>query len=111
MMKTIPQLCFAAVAAAALLVAAGCTQMPTETRGVSDMRPQISFKPSSEATRAARVLLDGLDIGSVGDYLDGVSAARILPGSHVLQVRAGEAVLLEEKFYAADGVSRSFSLK
>ena len=89
----------------------GCTQLPTEKQSVSDMRPQISFKVQSESVQVARVLVDGLDLGSVGDFLDGIAALRVLSGMHKLTVTAGTAVLLEERVYLGDGVSRSFILK
>jgi hypothetical protein len=89
----------------------GCTQLPTEKQSVSDMRPQISFKAESESVQSARVLVDGLDMGSVGEFLDGVAAVRVLPGMHKLTVTAGSALLLEEKVYLGDGVSRSFIVK
>ncbi len=94
-----------------LLAAQGCVQMPTEKHGVADMRPQISFKVTEEKTFGARVLIDGLDMGAVGDYLNGSAALRVLPGSHVLIVVLGGQRLLEEKFYIGDGVVRTFNLK
>lgn len=95
---------------AALLFGVGCTQLPTENRNVSDMRPQISFKVANETKKAANVLVDGLAMGSVGNYLEGIAALRILPGTHVLTIVLGNQIILEEKFYAGDGVTRSFVL-
>lgn len=86
----------------------GCTQMPTEKQSVSDMRPQISFKASDSQRHNARVVIDGLDMGNVGSYLDGTSALRIVSGTHQLRIVQGSQVLLDEKFYAGDGVNRSF---
>lgn len=100
-----------AVFLANVLVLGGCTQLPTGKQSVSDMRPQISFKVENESVQSARVLVDGLDMGSVGDFLEGVAAVRVLPGMHKLIVTAGSAVLLEEKVYLGDGVSRSFIVK
>jgi len=100
-----------AVFIANALVLGGCTQLPTEKQTVSDMRPQISFKAESESVQSARVMVDGLDMGSVGDFLEGAAAVRLLPGMHKLTVTAGSAVLLEEKVYLSDGVSRSFVVK
>lgn len=90
---------------------AGCTQMPTEKQGISDLRPQISFKLNGDEALSARVFLDGLDVGQVGDYVDGQRALRILSGNHTLRVIASSQVLLEERFYIGDGVSRSFLVK
>jgi hypothetical protein len=89
----------------------GCTQLPTEKQSVSDMRPQISFKADGDFAQGARVLVDGLDMGSVGDFMDGRAAVRVLPGMHKLMVTAGSTVLLDEKVYLGDGVSRSFIVK
>jgi hypothetical protein len=93
-----------------LVLIAGCTQLPTEKRGIADIRPQISFKISSESTKTANVILDGLPVGTVGDFVDGVAAIRILPGSHVITVVLGSQIILEEKFYVGDGANRSFVL-
>jgi hypothetical protein len=88
-----------------------CTQMPTEKQGVSDIRPQISFTAANEQVKAATVLIDGLPMGSVGSYLEGTAALRIVPGTHVLRVVLGNQVLLEQKFYIGDGVNRSFPVQ
>lgn len=93
-----------------LVFVSGCTQMPTEKRSVADIRPQISFRITNEATKTASVMVDGLVVGSVGNFIDGVAAIRVLPGTHVLTVVLGNQIILEEKFYAGDGVSRSFVL-
>lgn len=102
------------VAAGALigsLLSGGCTQMPTEKQSISDMRPQISFKVEGGRAQNSRVLVDGLDIGMVSDFIDGKAAVRVLPGTHMVSVTSGGSVLLEEKVYLGDGVSRSFIVK
>lgn len=101
----------ASLGIAGFLALAGCTQMPTEKQGISDMRPQISFQAPDERVRNARVTIDGLDMGVVGNYVDGVAALRILPGTHVITVDLGGQVILHEKFYVGDGVNRSFVAK
>jgi len=88
----------------------GCVQMPTESQSVVDQRPQISFQIANEGQQAARVLVDRLDMGAVGDYVAGKAALRVLPGTHVVEVRLGSQQLLNERVYIADGVSRSFRL-
>lgn len=94
-----------------IMTLAGCTQMPTEKQTVSDMRPQISFKVNDEGLSSGRVILDGLDMGTIGDYIAGSSALRILSGSHSLRVEVGNRIILDEKFYAGDGVNRTFIVK
>lgn len=101
----------AAVSLIGSFLSGGCTQMPTEKQNISDMRPQISFKAEGERTQGSRVLVDGLDMGMVSDFIDGKAAVRVLPGMHIVSVTSGGSVLLEEKVYLGDGVSRSFIVK
>ena len=89
----------------------GCTQMPTEKQGISDMRPKISFKVEHARAQSSRVLVDGLDIGMVSDFIDSKAAVRVLPGVHVIKVILDDSVLLEEKVYLGDGVNRAFIVK
>ena len=98
-----------AIAALALSTLAACVSYPTEKQSVVDGRPQISFRVS-EANANARVLVDGLDMGRAGDFAEGKAALRVLPGTHQLTVQAGQQVFVSEKFYVADGVSRTFSM-
>lgn len=102
---------FAAVVFIGSFLSGGCTQMPTEKQSISDMRPQISFKAEGEYALNSRVLLDGLDLGMVSDFIDGKAAVRVLPGTHIVSVTSGGTVLLQEKVYLGDGVSRSFLVK
>lgn len=101
------------VAAVACVMVTACVQMPTEKQSVSDMRPQISFKANVSDARlaTARVILDNMDVGAVQDYIDGVATLKVLSGTHQLRVIQGGQVLHEERFYAGDGVNKSFVLK
>lgn len=93
------------------VLASGCVQLPTEYQKISDIRPQISFRLLNDASSTAYVHLDGIQIGLVSDYLDGEAAARITPGPHVLRIEQHGRIILEEKFYVADGVSKSFVVR
>lgn len=95
----------------ATMVTSGCVQAPTEKQSISDLRPQISFKVGDDRMQVARVQLDGLDMGTVSDYVDGVAAMRILPGTHTIRVIYGSNVVLEEKFYLGDGANRAFIVR
>ena len=97
----------------AISALAACVQLPTEKQSVADLRPQISFKfnAANPMTQSSRVILDGQDMGSVQDFTDGVSALKVLPGTHQLRVMNGSMILLEERFYVADGVNKSFVVK
>ncbi|HTN65023.1 MAG TPA: hypothetical protein VL051_02405 [Burkholderiaceae bacterium] len=110
MKRTIAILIVAASLGSSLVIS-GCTQMPTEKQSVSDLRPQISFSANDIQLHGARVILDGLDMGIAGNYLEGSSALRVLSGTHVLRIVLSNQIILEEKFYVSDGVNRTFILK
>ncbi len=95
----------------AAVLAAGCTQMPTEKQGVADVRPQLSFQLASPGMEAAQVMVDGLAMGEAGRYVAGVASLRVLPGTHELQVTLGSRSVLSERFYVGDGVNKTFVLK
>jgi hypothetical protein len=103
---------FLAMALATTALAA-CVQMPTEKQSVADLRPQISFRlnTTNPLTPTSRVILDGQDMGSAQEFIDGVNSLKVLPGTHQLQVMNGSLILLEERFYVADGVNKSFVVK
>jgi hypothetical protein len=90
-----------------------CVQYPTERQSVVDLRPQVSFRFDAGDVRLneARVLIDGLDAGRLGDFMDGKGALRVLSGTHLVRVTSGSEVLLEERAYLGDGVARPFNVK
>ncbi|MEO5661631.1 MAG: hypothetical protein ABIQ90_17835 [Polaromonas sp.] len=110
-MKKIVTILSMAAGLAGVMTLSACTQMPTEKQSISDMRPQISFKVAGDRVHSATVILDGLDMGTVGNYLEGAASLRILSGTHVLSVASGNQIIFQEKFYAGDGVNRTFILK
>lgn len=91
----------------------GCVQYPTEKQSVVDLRPQLSFKVDANdwGLAQARVVIDGLDAGKVGDFVSGKATLRVLSGSHVVQVIRDGTMVLDEKVYLGEGVSRDFLLK
>ena len=101
------------VLACALLSLTACVQYPTERQSVVDLRPQISFRFDSGDARLndARVFVDGLEAGRVGDFIDGKGALRVLSGTHAVRVISGSDVLLEERAYLGAGVARPFNVK
>ncbi|GAB3654607.1 hypothetical protein [Ramlibacter alkalitolerans] len=108
MRKHLPGVLAAALIACIQLV--GCVQMPTEKAGIPDVRPQISFRLIDESVRSAHIFIDGIHMGTAADYMDGVAALRLLPGTHMLKVTFMGATLMEEKFYVGDGVQRTFTV-
>lgn len=101
------------IAAGLLVLLGGCVQYPTERQSVVDLRPQISFRFDAADMRlgTARVLVDGIDAGRLTDFVDSKGALRVLSGSHLVRVVNGSEVLLDERVYLGDGVSRPFVVK
>ena len=95
------------VLGATLILLSACTQFPTEKQSVTDMRPQLSFKISDDGLGSARILVDGLDMGAIADFAEGVASLRILAGSHQIRVELNGRVLITEKLYVGDGVNRT----
>ena len=90
-----------------------CVQMPTEKQGVSDLRPQISFNFDRDNQRSmnARVHIDGVDVGSASEFFHGANSLKINSGTHLIKVVRDGEVVLDERFYIGDGVSKSFMIK
>ncbi|WP_353233764.1 hypothetical protein [Diaphorobacter ruginosibacter] len=89
----------------------GCVQMPTEKHAVASLKPQISFQFAAEHLAAARVRIDGLPVGSAGQFRQGEAALQIEPGTHLLQVDLGGQMLLNEKFYVGSSVLKTFDIR
>jgi hypothetical protein len=95
------------------LALTACVQFPTEKAGVVDMRPQISFRFLAEdkALQSARLQVNGIDAGTVGEYVEGQAALRVLAGNNVIKVVDGSRVVYEQQVYLGDGVGRTILLK
>ena len=108
-----PTLRSIALAVSLCVCVSACVQYPTEKQQVVDQRPQISFvvDEGNAELSAARVFVDGLDVGTVGSFVQGKAALRVLSGTHVVRVQAGNAVLLEQRIYLGDGVAQSLIVK
>ncbi len=105
---------YGAWALAALLGAfslSGCVQMPTETHGVVSLKPQISFQMANDGLASAQVFVDELPVGVAGQFIAKQAALQIEPGTHQLRVQLGGQVLINERFYVGDGVSKVFELR
>ncbi|MGV1045451.1 hypothetical protein [Limnohabitans sp.] len=99
------------VMAIAVTMLTACTQLPTEKQGVADMRPQIAFRYERPEMAQALVSVNGINMGSVASYRDSVASLKLVPGTHHLQVTLSGTLLLDERFYIADGVNKTFVLR
>ena len=99
------------VLAAVMLLGAltACVQMPTEKQSSVDLRPQLSFSLGNPALNPAllEIFVDGLPVGVVGNYLAGQQAVRVLSGTHVIRVVQGGSLVLEERVYVGDGMTKT----
>ncbi|GAB2834356.1 hypothetical protein GCM10027276_41080 [Comamonas piscis] len=88
-----------------------CVQMPTEKQSVVSLKPQISFRLAHESLANAAVVLDGLQVGTAGQFQAGQSALQVEPGMHQLLVQGNGSIFINEKFYVGDGVTKTFDLR
>jgi hypothetical protein len=112
----------ATVVLAALLVLAGCAQpapsapaqplLPAEPAAV-DPRAQLvfAFSATNEELPSARVLVDGLDVGSLGQFERGRGALRVSAGTHRISVSYFGRVLHEEQVTVVDGDRRTLRMR
>ena len=84
-----------------------CSQIPTDKQSAVDLRPQISFRPVSDGFLDGRVYVDGLDVGTVSEYLENQSALKVLPGKHVVTVVLRDRTVYQETVYVGHGISRT----
>ncbi len=80
------------------LVLSACTRWPTETTQVVDDRPRVAFETQNLSGRASayQLVIDGIDYGSLDQYLAGKNALRIVSGPHRIEVQKnGETVFTE----------------
>ena len=87
----------------------GCVQMPTERQAAVDLRPRISFAVANPALDPAQlyVSVDGLAMGVVSSFMVGQQELTVLPGSHVVRVTLGDRIVMEERVYVGDGMTKT----
>lgn len=90
----------------------GCVQMPTEKQTAVDLRPRLTFAVNNPALDPARlqISVDGLAMGLVASYLAGQQELAVLPGTHLITVTQGNAVVLQERIYVGDGMTKTLQL-
>jgi len=86
----------------------GCMKLPTEKSSIVDARPQISFKiANQEYANEYEVFIDNLFMGKAVDFLEGKTALRVIPGSHIVRVKYLGKVVIDEKVYLSDGAAKT----
>jgi len=95
-----------------LAFVSACVKQPTRSEDTVDLRPAISFTLKSETQIAANyhVFIDQLHMGTADKYLKGQAALRVLPGSHIVQLKLNGNTVLEQKIYLGDGAVKHILL-
>jgi hypothetical protein len=113
------------IAAMAALIASialgGCAQpgpaasapLAVAPMAAPDERPRLVFTFGSvnEELPSARVLVNGIDVGTLGDFAFGSGALRVSAGTHRISVTFFDRVLLEQTVTVADGERRTLSVR
>ncbi len=122
--RPIPGSMIAAIAAlVATLALGGCAEpgpttsaapaAPAAAAAVPDARPRLSFAFGSvnEELPSARVLVNGVDVGTLGDFAFGSGALRVSAGTHRISVTFFDRVLLDQTLTVADGERRTLQVR
>jgi hypothetical protein len=109
-MKKIVSMLVLVATLAGVLALGACSQLPAQSQGAADRRPQISFRATTERILQAKIILDGIDMGQVGSYLEGDTPLRIDTGVHMLIVASNNRLIYQQSFDAGKGYSRVFTV-
>lgn len=90
-----------------LTVLTGCVNTPTQKVQVVDDRPLIMF---AAAKPGDVVVLDGIEMGTATQFSAGKTGLRIESGTHRLQIKRAGETILSQKFYVAEGISKTFTI-
>jgi hypothetical protein len=88
------------VACLCIVLASACSYPVTRTT-IPDERPTLSL---TGVPAGAVLFIDAASIGPADQFLAGVSAVRLEPGTHVVQLRTAGAVIYEQRVYLTGGV-------
>lgn len=88
-----------------LLVLAACVQKPTQSTEVVDDRPRVAFDAGALPDRARRyeVVIDGINYGSMEQFLVNQNALRVIEGPHqIVVVKDGQVVFQQDVVLGAN---------
>lgn len=84
-----------------------CADPVTVTRVVDD-RPRILLQGAPEG---AVLFLDGRSMGSAAAYAGSPGVLLVEPGTHLLEVRLGETLLMSQKVFLGGGEQRTLVVR
>ncbi|BDU72014.1 hypothetical protein [Mesoterricola silvestris] len=84
-----------------------CADPVTVTRAVDD-RPRILLQGVPEG---AVLFLDGKPMGSASAYAGNPGVLLVEPGTHLVEVRLGETLLMSSKVFLGGGEQRTLAVR
>jgi hypothetical protein len=74
---------------------------------VVEGRPKIMIK---DAPKGALLFVDGASMGQADSYSGDPSVLMLEPGTHVIEVKAGDRLLLSQRIFLGGGELRTISM-
>lgn len=90
------------------LMVVGCVRTPTQEVKVVDDRPRVSFDVSvlEKNPSEYQVRVDGIDFGTIDQYLQGQHTLPLLAGQHTIEVVLNNNVVFNKKVYLGENSTR-----
>ena len=86
----------------------GCVNKPVSTTEVIDDRPRLMFDISALSKNVSQyqLVIDGVNYGSVSQYLKDEASLRIVPGNHVVDVQLEGQTVFSKDVYLGENTTR-----
>lgn len=90
----------------------GCVNKPVSTTEVVDDRPRLTLDTSALGKQVAQyqLLIDGVNYGSVTQYLKDESTLRVVPGKHVVEVVLEGQRIFSQDVYLGENTTRTIKV-
>ncbi|MGF1725387.1 hypothetical protein [Photobacterium nomapromontoriensis] len=94
-------------------IISGCVQLPTSTSSTVDSQASISFSSASDNIDLSEytIYIDGLNMGSADQYITTENVLRIIPGTHIIEIRKNNEIKTKEQFFIGDDVTKGFTIR
>jgi hypothetical protein len=84
----------------------GCAAPRTSTQAV-DGRPKVLVK---DAPKGAVLFVDGVSVGQADSYSGGPAVLLLEPGTHLIEIKAGDRLLVSQRIFFGGGELRTISV-
>lgn len=89
-------------------VLVSCAKQPTQFTSVVDSSPTANFKAMD--TTGMTLFVDGVNYGSLDQYVYPERAVTLIPGQHVIQIRKNDVVVFTEDVYFSEATHRTIEI-